>query len=173
MRREYLPITMQELQLMIDTDRLDVSKPIDITQICNTGLFNLQPSSRQYGFQLKDQGIDTFKAKIHIEVQHATELIISTIERLGGVIRTAYYDMNALMAMRNTKTFFERGVPIPKRMIPPQDAIEYYTDPKTRGYLADPEAISYERLVCMTAFNHYDISLNILFNKKYVLLDVL
>lgn len=148
LRREYLPISMEKLQRMIDTDRLDISKPIDVTQICNTGLFKLDPASRQYGFQLKDEGIDKFKAKIHIEVQHASELVISAIERNGGVIRTAYYDMNALVALKNTKNFFERGVPIPHRMIPPQDAIEYYTDPKTRGYLADPEAISHERLVC-------------------------
>lgn len=138
---------MEKLQTLIETDRLDVSKPIDLVQICNTGLFNLRPESRQYGFQLKDDGIEKFTAKVHIEVQHASELVISHIERLGGVIRTAYYDMFALSAMKSPKLFFDRGTPIPKRMIPPQDAIEYYTDPKTRGYLADPEAISHERLV--------------------------
>lgn len=156
LRREYLPITMETLQLMIDCDRLDTSKPIDVVQLCNAGILNLDPSSRQYGFQLKDDGIDKFKAKIHIEVQHASELAISTIERMGGVIRTAYYDMNALMAMKNTRKFFERGVPIPHRMIPPQDAIEYYTDPKTRGYLADPEAICHERLVRKLRRIHLD-----------------
>lgn len=142
---------MDQLQLMIDTNRLDTSKPIDLVQICNCGLFDLQPASRQYGFQLKDEGIEKFKSKIHIEVQHASELVISTIERFGGVIRTAYYDMDALVAMKDTELFFQRGVPIPDRKIPPQDAIEYYTDPKTRGYLADPEAISNERLVCYRA----------------------
>lgn len=149
---------MQQLQLLIDTDRIDTSKPIDIVQLCNSGIYNLQPSSRQYGFQLKDEGIDKFKAKIHIEVQHASELIISAIERMGGVIRTAYYDMSALMAMKNTKAFFEKGVPIPKRMIPPQDAIEYYTDPKTRGYLADPEAISHERLVRLNLLAYFQFT---------------
>lgn len=138
---------MDKLQLMIDTNRLDTSKPIDLVQICNSGLFDLQPPSRQYGFQLKDDGIEKFKSKIHIEVQHASELVISTIERFGGVIRTAHYDMDALMAMKDTELFFQRGVPIPERKIPPQDAIEYYTDPKTRGYLADPAAICHERLV--------------------------
>lgn len=138
---------MDQLQLLLDTNRLDASQPIDLIQFCNTGLFELKPDSRQYGFMLKDDGIEKFTAKIHIEVQHASELVISTIERLGGVIRTAYYDMFALTAMRNPVLFFDRGVPIPKRMIPPQDAIEYYTDAKTRGYLADPEAISHERLV--------------------------
>lgn len=138
---------MQQLQLMIDTDRLDTSKPIDLVQICNSGLFELLPDSRQYGFQLKDDGIECFKSKIHIEVQHASELVISTIEKLGGVIRTAYYDIASLNAMKNTRKFFKTGKPIPRRMIPPQDAVEYYSDPERRGYLADPEAISRERLV--------------------------
>lgn len=158
LRREYIPITMDKLQTMIDTDRLDPTKPIDLVQICNTGLFNLRPDSRQYGFALKDDGIECFKAKVNIEVQHASELVISHIEKLGGVIRTAYFDMYALMAMRNPKKFFEKGVPIPRRMIPPQDAIEYYTDPKTRGYLADPEAISNERLVIFSVLYIYFFS---------------
>lgn len=146
-RREYVPITMDKLQKMIDTNRIDVSQPIDVVQLCNTGLLLLRPEERQYGFQLKDEGISKFKAKIHIEVQHASELIISTIERNGGVIRSAFYDPISLMAMKDTERFFKCGKPIPKRMVPPQDAVEYYSDPKNRGYLADPEAIAKERLV--------------------------
>lgn len=145
-RREYFPINMHRLQVMIETNRIDISKPIDITTFCNTGLYSLSPAERQYGFQLKDEGADIFKAKINIEVQHASELVIAMIEKNGGVIRTAYYDMNALHAMINPKKFFEKGVPIPRRMIPPQDAVEYYTNAKNRGYLADPEEISKERL---------------------------
>ncbi len=30
-------------------------------------------------------------------------------------------------------------------MLPPEDAIEYYTDPKNRGYLADPLLVAQER----------------------------
>ena len=29
--------------------------------------------------------------------------------------------------------------------MPPEDAIEYYTDPKNRGYLADPDLVAEER----------------------------
>lgn len=114
MRREYIPLSMDKLQLMIDLDRLDTSKPIDLVQLCNSGFFDLKPDTRQYGFALTDDGIEKFKGKINIEVQHASELIISTIERNGGVIRTAYFDVQALMAMRNPKKFFATGVPIPR-----------------------------------------------------------
>lgn len=140
-----MPITMYDLQLMIDTDRLDVSKPIDLTQICNTGLFNIKPGQRQSGFQLKDEGIERFKAKINIEVQYASELAISTIEKNGGVIRNAYYDAHSLRAMQDAKKFFAKGTAIPRRKLPPQDAIPLYSDAKRRGYLADPEEISRER----------------------------
>ncbi|PIO16126.1 hypothetical protein AB205_0081700 [Aquarana catesbeiana] len=34
--------------------------------------------------------------------------------------------------------FFMRGKPIPKRMLPPEDLVKYYTDAEKRGYLADP-----------------------------------
>lgn len=152
MRREYLPITMDKLQRLIDTNRLDITKPIDVTQICNTGVFELNPSARQYGFQLKDSGVDKFAAKIHIEVQHASELVIAMIEKNGGIIRTAYYDPTSLHAMKNTEKFFRTGKLIPMRMIPPDDAVEYYSDPKNRGYLADPEAINRERLVGLCCY---------------------
>lgn len=46
------------------------------------------------------------------------------------------------------------GIPIPRRMIPPQDAIEYYSDPAKRGYLADPEKVSEERLVLAQKYGY-------------------
>jgi len=39
-------------------------------------------------------------------------------------------------------------------MLPPQDAIEYYTDPKFRGYLADPDLIAEERLVLAQKYGY-------------------
>lgn len=154
LRREYPPITLNELQKLIDLDRVDIKRPIDVASLCATGLYDFLPDQHQFGFQLQDEGANTFKAKINIEVQHANELVIATIEKNGGVIRTAYYDPHSLQALRNPKKWFERGAPIPRRMIPPQDAIEYYTNPKNRGYLADPEAVSHERLVLAQKYGY-------------------
>ena len=39
-------------------------------------------------------------------------------------------------------------------MLPPQDAIEYYTSAANRGYLADPEKISWERLVLAQKYGY-------------------
>lgn len=56
--------------------------------------------------------------------------------------------------MKNPKKWFERGDAIPKRALPPQDAIEYYTSAKNRGYLADPEEISKDRLVLAQKYGY-------------------
>lgn len=37
------------------------------------------------------------------------------------------------------------GDPIPKRELPTEDAFEYYSNPKNRGYLAHPEEVEHER----------------------------
>lgn len=139
---------------MIDTNRLDISRPIDLASLCATGLYDFHPDQKQFGLQLTDEGANTFKSKLNIEVQHANELVIATIEKYGGVIKTAYYDPHSLQALKNPKKWFEKGTPIPRRMIPPQDAIEYYSNPKNRGYLADPEAISKERLVLAQKYGY-------------------
>lgn len=147
-------MTLLQLQTLIDSNRLDAQAPIDLTQICNTGLFHIRPDHRHFGIQLTDDGANQFTAKINIEVQHATELVIATIERAGGVIRTAYYDPYSIWAIRNPKKWFEKGVPLPRRMLPPQDAVEYYTDAKNRGYLADPAEVAKERLVLAQKYGY-------------------
>jgi len=154
LRHQYPPISLLRLQKYLDTDRIDRKQPIDLTTFCNTGLYTIRPDAHHFGVQLTDRGANCFKAKVNIEVQHASELVIATIERLGGVIRTSYYDPHSLWAIRNPKKWFEKGVPIPRRMLPPQDAVDYYTDPKNRGYLADPEAISHERLVLAQKYGY-------------------
>lgn len=94
---------------MIDLDRVDITKPIDLVAIANTHLYTIKPAQHEFGIQLTDEGAETFKAKINIEVQHASELVIATIEKNGGIITTAYYDIHSLQCMINTKKFFERG----------------------------------------------------------------
>lgn len=100
---------MDKLQLMIETNRIDSSKPIDLVSIMNSGLFILKPDQHEFGIHLTDEGADIFKCKVNIEVQWASELVIAAVERAGGTIRTAYYDQHSLQAMINPKKFFERG----------------------------------------------------------------
>lgn len=39
-------------------------------------------------------------------------------------------------------------------MLPPEDAIEYYTDPKMRGYLADPQSVAQERVLLAQKYGY-------------------
>ncbi|GFR95028.1 39S ribosomal protein L15, mitochondrial [Elysia marginata] len=140
-RRQYPPVSLLELQRLVDLNRLDTSKPIDITSICNTGLFNFDVSKNHFGVNLTDEGCDQFAAKINLEVQWTSELVIAAIEKNGGTITTRYYDPPCLAALYDPLAFFKKGQPIPKCKLPPQDALAYYSDPNFRGYLADPEQI--------------------------------
>lgn len=146
LKREYPPLSLHKLQTLIDKDYVDISNPIDLASILKTGLYTLHPDQKQFGIQLTDEGGDIFASKVNIEVQWASEQVIAAIEKNGGVITTTYYDPHSLFLLKNPKKFFETGQAIPRRMIPPPDAIEYYTSAKFRGYLADPEKISVERL---------------------------
>lgn len=154
LRRQYPPLSLHTLQMYIDTNRLDATKPIDLASIINTGLFNFKINLKHAGVHLTDEGADIFKAKINIEVQWASEPVIAAIERNGGVITTAYYDTNCLFALHDTEKFLKRGDPIPRRLLPPADCLEYYSSATSRGYLADPEKVSEERLVLSQKYGY-------------------
>lgn len=46
------------------------------------------------------------------------------------------------------------GEPIPRRLLPPTDCLEYYMSAATRGYLANPEEISHERLILSQKYGY-------------------
>jgi len=144
--RQYLPISLRTLQRLIDLRRINPEKPIDLPVLCNTKLFSIEPDQRQFGLQLTDEGADLFATPINLEVQWiASELAIAAIERCGGVLTTRYFDPISLSALVDARKFFQRGEPIPRCDTPPLNAIEFYTDAKQRGYLANPDIIREER----------------------------
>ena len=54
-RRQYPPVTLLELQRLIDLNRVDTSRPVDVTSICNTGLFKFDVSKNHFGVNLTDE----------------------------------------------------------------------------------------------------------------------
>ncbi|XP_076069566.1 mitochondrial ribosomal protein L15 [Oratosquilla oratoria] len=156
LKLSYAPLSLHKLQLMVDTGRIATDKLIDVSQLVATGLFKISPMEREGGFLLEDEGLDIFKAKVNLEVQWASEAVIAAVERNGGIITTAYYDPISLDAAVQPVTFFKRGEPIPRRMLPPQHLIDYYSDPCNRGYLADPKLVAEHRLVLAQKYG-YDL----------------
>lgn len=100
------------------------------------------------------QGMDCFAAKVNLEVQWASEAAIAAVERNGGVLTTAYFDIFSVKALTDPVSFFRKGNPIPKRLTPPADCIGYYTDAANRGYLADPRLIAKERLILAQKYGY-------------------
>ncbi|KAM7541661.1 hypothetical protein Aperf_G00000037252 [Anoplocephala perfoliata] len=146
-RRAMVRLSLLDLQRLIDLSRVDPTQPIDLSTLCNTGLYRVDADNeRHYGFHLTEEGMDTFSTPVNIEVQYASEAVIAAIERLGGVITTRYYDLLSVMAKSNPYRFFEMGIPIPRGRKPPLDALEYYTSSANRGYLASPEEIAEARI---------------------------
>ena len=91
---------------------------------------------------------------MNIEVQWTNELTIAAIERNGGTIVTKFYDLGCVAAMADPESHFKKGLVIPRCKLPPQDSVEYYTDPKNRGYLADPAKIAEARLELAQKFGY-------------------
>ena len=50
--------------------------------------------------------------------------------------------------------FFLQGKPIPKRMFPGEDMVQYYRDAANRGYLADPEKVQQARLALAQKYGY-------------------
>ena len=119
---------------------------LKVYRACNPCMINLfLVKELLFTIYTSFQGADVFSTPVNIEVQWTCEASIAAIERVGGVITTRYYDNISVHALSDALEFFKRGIPIPRCSLPPSDAIEYYTDPKMRGYLADPEEIIKER----------------------------
>ena len=55
LRREYPPLSLLQLQRMIDLGRVDPEEPIDLNTICNTRLYRLNAWSKDYGVNLTEE----------------------------------------------------------------------------------------------------------------------
>lgn len=154
LRRQYPPLSLFELQRMIDTGRIDATKPIDLVALCNSKLYSLEPQFRHSGVNLTEDGVEIFQARVNLEVQWTTESVIAAVERNGGTITTAYYDPESILAMHHMVNFFKKGEAIPRRDIPPENCLEFYSSAQFRGYLADPADVSKLRVELAQKFGY-------------------
>lgn len=153
-RRQYPPFSLLQLQMCIDLKLINTNEPIDLATLCNTNHFDITTTDNHYGVHLTSDGIDNFCSCINIEVQYAREPVIAAIERSGGQITTAFFDIKSVAALSDPYKYFKTGEPIPKRLLPPPNAIDYYTDPKNRGYLADPGEIEKEKMLLAQKYGY-------------------
>merc|ERR1711936_639592 len=153
-QRQFPTISLDQIQLMVDTGRLDTSGPVDMATLCGTKLATIDPSKNHFGFNLTSEGMDRFSAKMTIEVQWASEQSIAAVERAGGKISCAYYDLHSVIALSNPVKFLASGAPIPRRLTPPGNLLEFYSGAKNRGYLADPAEVAHQRLALAQKYGY-------------------
>jgi len=153
-QRQFPEISLGKIQLMIDTGRLDAKAPIDLAALVGTKVAYINPPANQFGFNLTSEGMDSFDAKINLEVQFASEQAIMAVERAGGRITTAYYDLHSVLAMVDPIRFFLSGAPIPKRLTPPHQLLRYFINAANRGYLSDPALVAEDRLVLAQKYGY-------------------
>ena len=79
---------------------------------------------------------------------------IAAVERAGGKISCAYYDLHSVVALSDPVKFFKTGAPIPRRLTPPGNLLEFYSGAKNRGYLADPAEVAQERLLLAQKYGY-------------------
>jgi len=150
----YVPVSLAKLQLLVDTGRLDPSAPVDGTALRKTGHFRVDPRHEHCGFMLEEEGADVFCTPLNVEVQWASEAAIAGVERAGGSLTTAYYDLYSFAWLLRPRDFISKGLAIPPRQLPPHKKVLYYSEARNRGYLADPEEIANERLVLSQKYGY-------------------
>jgi len=153
-QRQFPPISLAQLQLMVDTERINPEQPIDMAALCGTKAAFIEPDKNHFGFNLTSEGMDNFSAKVNLEVQWADEQSIAAVERAGGRITCSYYDLHSVIALSDPIRFFQSGAPIPRRLTPPSNMMEFYVTAKNRGYLADPKEVAEERLILAQKYGY-------------------
>jgi len=153
----YEPITLFDIQRLIDLGRLNPNKLIDITAIINARMMSpadLLWSEDIMGLRLVSRGANQFKASVNIELQMGDELAIAAVEKAGGRFTASYYDRSSIKAAVNPVDYFLKGEPVRKRQLPPAHLMRFYSSPAVRGYLSDRDLISIYRTRTAQKYNY-------------------
>lgn len=153
------PINLDRIQDWVSQGRLDPTKPITLKELTRTRAIH----GIKDGVKLLARGATTLTQPVHLVVSRASEQAIAAVEAVGGTVTTRFYTKTSIgrirqdltdpmvslrwdpEAMRNPHL----GSTIPReeivknnsyqyRLPDPTDRkeLEYYRDPKHRGYLA-------------------------------------
>ena len=100
---DFVEINLDRIQQAIDAKKLDAGSVINAEALVKSGALRRAKD----GVRLLGRGEIT--AKVNIEVQFASEAVIASVERNGGVIRTAFYDIWSVACLADPESFFKKG----------------------------------------------------------------
>jgi len=136
-------ISLNKIQLFIDSQRIDPTMPITLEVLKHSGLWRGSPRD---GVRLLGSGHTWFQGSIDIEVTRASQDAITAIERNGGSVRCVYHDPVSLQHRVKLKKSKQFSVEPPPVVRPSEKLMMYYANPDKRGYLADPVEVEKRRL---------------------------
>lgn len=153
------PINLDRIQDWVDQGRLDPLQPITLKELTKTRAIH----GIKDGVKLLARGATALTTPVHLVVSKASQQAIAAVEALGGTVTTRFYTKTAISRIRQERTDpmvslkwdpeamgnLYLGPTIPReeivknnpyqfRLPDPTDRkeLEYYRDPKHRGYLA-------------------------------------
>ncbi|KAG2189091.1 hypothetical protein INT44_004233 [Umbelopsis vinacea] len=133
--KKYQPVNLERLQHWIQEGRLDT------TSITMADLLDSRCIHKiEDGVKLLADGAEEFNVPVHIEVSRASQKAIQAIEKAGGSVTCRYYNALGLRVVTRPEKWGYRSLPKFAEPVKVKDK-EWYSDPKNRGYLADPAAI--------------------------------
>jgi large subunit ribosomal protein L15 len=153
------PINLDRIQDWVNQGRLNPTKPITLKELARTRAIH----GIKDGVKLLARGATELTTPVHLVVSKASEQAIAAVEAVGGTVTTRFYTRIAIGRIRQNLTDPmvslrwdpdamgnpNLGPTIPRedivkngtykyRLPDPTDRkeLEYYRDPKHRGYLA-------------------------------------
>lgn len=153
------PINLDRIQSWINQARLDPTQPITLKELTRTRAIH----GIKDGVKLLARGATSLTSPVHLVVSKASAQAIAAVEALGGSVTTRFYNKTSISRIRqgltdpmvslrwdpeamgnaNLGPKIERedivkNAAYQYRLPDPTDRkeLEYYRDPKHRGYLA-------------------------------------
>lgn len=127
---------------MIDTGRLDASKPITVKSFIDAGINGIKD-----GVKVLGGGHHHFSKPIEIHATRFTQSSIRSIEQAGGRAISVYHTPEAIRCFKNPERFWRKQ---PEKALEQLDAPTklrerlFYSQPKSRGYLGPGVALTEE-----------------------------
>lgn len=127
-------MNLDRVQHLVDTGRLDPSKPITLKSFLDAGINGIKD-----GLKILGGGHQHFRLPLEVHATRFTRSAIEAIEGVGGKAVAVYHSEGGLRQMRGPERFWRKR---------PEEALEplempmrlrermFYRQAKNRGYLA-------------------------------------
>lgn len=137
-KEEMSPLNLSQLQLWIDQNRIDPTKPITMKELLDSRIVH----GIKHGVKILGSGASDFRTpNLTIVVSRASQTAIKAIEDLNGTVICKFYNRLTLRALLKPHRFAakNRFLPGDAHPVRKQDWMRYTDWENRRGYLGNQE----------------------------------